>query len=86
MEGESVTISVCVGSSCHLKGSRQIIERLQFLITEHGLTDGVELKASLCMDNCMNGVCVTLDDTLYSLMPEDVEAFFKAKLLPDTCC
>ncbi len=76
-----MTVSVCVGSSCHLKGSRQIIDRLQELISEHGLTGSVELKAVLCMENCMNGVCVTLDGKMFSLSPENVEAFFNAELL-----
>ncbi len=77
-----MTVSVCVGSSCHLKGSRQIIDRLQALIAEYGIKDSVELKASLCMDNCMNGVSVTLNGRLFSLTPDNTQAFFETELLP----
>ena len=34
-------ITICIGSSCHLKGSRQIVEGLQALVKEHGLEDKV---------------------------------------------
>ena len=77
-----MTVSVCVGSSCHLKGSRQIIDRMRELISEYGLMEIIELKPALCMDNCMNGVSVTLDGRPYSLSPEGVEDFFKTELLP----
>lgn len=36
-------VTVCIGSSCHLKGSRQIVEQLQSLIAQKGLQDSVEL-------------------------------------------
>ena len=59
--------TICIGSSCHLKGSRQIVEELQYLVKEHHLEDKVELGGTFCMGNCVNGVNVTLDDKLYSL-------------------
>ena len=42
-----VKITVCIGSSCHLKGSRQIVERFQYLIKESGKDDAVELERSV---------------------------------------
>ena len=39
-------ITVCIGSSCHIKGSRQVVEELQYLITEHKLEDKVELAGT----------------------------------------
>ena len=53
-------ITVCIGSSCHLKGSRQIVEELQRLVAEHQLGGQVELAGQFCMGNCQNGVCVTV--------------------------
>ena len=30
-------ITVCIGSSCHIKGSRQVVEQLQYLVkTQEG--------------------------------------------------
>ena len=49
-------ITICIGSSCHLKGSRQIVEQLQYLVAENNLKDKVELSGTFCMGNCVNGV------------------------------
>lgn len=77
-------ITVCIGSSCHLKGSRQVVETLQKLIADNGLKDKVELAGTFCMNNCQRGVSVTLDDKLYSLSPETTEAFFNEHVLGRT--
>ena len=77
-------ITICIGSSCHLKGSRQIVEELQRLVAEGGLKDKIELAGKFCMGNCQNGVCVTVDDEPFSLRPEDTKAFFENEVLPHT--
>ncbi len=74
-------ITICIGSSCHLKGSRQIVETLQRLVAEHDLKDQVELAGQFCMGNCQNGVCVTLDGEPFSLSPDTAEAFFSEHVL-----
>ena len=40
-------ITICIGSSCHLKGSRQVVEKLQSLVEEKGLGDKVEVVEQL---------------------------------------
>lgn len=74
-------VTICIGSACHLKGSREIIQQLQDLVAEHGLGDKVDLNGSFCSGNCVNGVCVTLDDKLYSLKPETTKEFFDKEIL-----
>lgn len=74
-------ITICIGSSCHLKGSRQIVEQLQYLVAENNLKDKVELSGTFCMGNCVNGVNVTVDDKLYSLSPETTKDFFEKEIL-----
>ncbi len=74
-------ITVCIGSSCHLKGSRQVVERLQALIAENGLENEIELSGTFCMANCQEGVCVTLDGRAYSVSPETVDLFFERQVL-----
>ena len=69
-------VTVCIGSSCHLKGSRQVVETLQRLIAENALEEKVELGGTFCLGNCQQGVCVTVDDELYSVSPDTAEAFF----------
>jgi NADH:ubiquinone oxidoreductase subunit E len=74
-------ITVCIGSSCHLKGSRQIVEELQYLIAQNSLQDKVDLGGTFCMGNCQKGVCVTLDDQFFSLTPETTKEFFEKEVL-----
>ena len=74
-------VTVCIGSSCHIKGSRQVVEQLQYFIAANNLDDKVELGGTFCMGKCQQGVCVTVDDRFYSVTPETVEEFFKTEVL-----
>ena len=74
-------ITVCIGSSCHIKGSRQVVELLQGKIAEHDLKDKVELAGTFCLGRCQEGVCVLLDDAFHSLTPETTEEFFNKEVL-----
>ena len=76
-----MTITICIGSSCHLKGSRTIIQKLEELITERQLNDKIELNGSFCMGDCSNGVCVKINDELFSVSPETVNIFFENEVL-----
>ena len=75
-------ITICIGSSCHLKGSRLIVEELQKLVKENNLGDKIELAGQFCMGNCQNGVCVTIDGETFSLTPADTRSFFEKDVLP----
>ncbi|MBC2582817.1 (2Fe-2S) ferredoxin domain-containing protein [Clostridium sp. DJ247] len=78
-----VTINVCVGSACHLKGSYDIIEAFQQFIETYKLKDKVELKGAFCLSHCTEGVSVKFDDedTIYSLRTTNVESFFKEQVM-----
>lgn len=73
-------VTVCIGSSCHLKGSRQVVEQLQELIRKNGLEDKVELAGTFCMGRCQEGVCVTVDDVFHSVSPDTVNEFFEKEI------
>ena len=74
-------ITVCIGSSCHIKGSRQVVESLQALIAENNIGDKVELGGTFCMGKCQQGVCVTVEDAFHSVTPETVDGCFKEQVL-----
>ena len=74
-------VTICIGSSCHLKGSKSIVEKFQELIAANQLEEKVELAATFCTGNCEKGVCVTVDGTLFSVKPETAEEFFKNEIL-----
>ena len=74
-------MTVCIGSSCHIKGSRQVVEQLQALIAENNLGDKIELGGTFCMGRCQQRVCVTMDDEVFSVSPETTHAFFEKNVL-----
>ena len=74
-------ITVCIGSSCHVKGSRQVVEGLQHLIAENNLSEKVEIGGTFCMGQCQNGVCVAIDEQVFSVTPETTEEFFEQNVL-----
>ena len=74
-------ITVCIGSSCHLKGSRRIVEVLQDMVRENNLDDKVELGGTFCIGKCQQGVCVMVDEEVFSVSPENVKSFFEENVL-----
>ena len=76
-----IKITVCIGSSCHIKGSRQVVEKLQNLIAENNVGDKVDLGGTFCMGKCQQGVCVSVNDTFHSVSPESVDEFFAKEVL-----
>ena len=78
-----MTVTICIGSSCHLKGSRDIVSRLQALIAEHGLSEQVTLAGAFCSGNCVQGVVVTIDgEQIHSVSPDNTDALFQNEILP----
>ena len=76
-------IQVCVGSSCHLKGSQEVIELLQEAVAENHIEDEVVLSGSFCIGKC-NRVGVTVqvnDDVHVGVTRENFREFFKTNIL-----
>ncbi len=61
-----ITVTVCVGSSCHIKGAREMITRFSEFLTKEGLQDKVELKGSFCMERCGEGINWEINDKIES--------------------
>ena len=74
-------VTVCIGSSCHIKGSRQVVETLETLIAENNLSEKVELAGTFCMGQCQQGVCVTVDGEFFSVTPDTATEFFNTNIL-----
>lgn len=74
-------ITICIGSSCHLKGSREVIAKFENLVTQHKIDKQVELTGSFCMGECAKGVCVKIGDELFSVIPTDADTFFETEIL-----
>ncbi|MDE6398425.1 MAG: (2Fe-2S) ferredoxin domain-containing protein [Clostridiales bacterium] len=75
-------IKVCIGSSCHLRGSYEVIEKLKKLVADNGLEGKVNLGASFCLGKCGTGVTVTGDGEFWeNVTPDTVEEIFRQKVL-----
>ena len=64
-------ICVCVGSSCHLKGSYDIINLMKAALEKYGLTDTVDLSAAFCLGKCTHGVSIKVDDEIVTGLNRD---------------
>ena len=76
-------IQICVGSSCHLKGSPEIVELLQKAVAENQLESEITLAGSFCIGKCNRvGVTVQVDDEVHiGVTKENFKEFFKEKVL-----
>jgi NADH:ubiquinone oxidoreductase subunit E len=76
------TVTVCVGSSCHVRGSRELIRRFDQIIREEHLGDSVELKGSFCMERCGQGFNWQIDEEPFtSLSVAEAEAVLRQKVV-----
>ena len=76
-------IQICVGSSCHLKGSPEIVELLQKAVEEYHLENDVTLSGSFCIGKCnREGVTVQVDDDVHvGITKENFKEFFTEQVL-----
>ena len=76
-------IQICVGSSCHLKGSSDIIEFLEKAVADHHLETEVTLAGSFCIGKCNRiGVTVQGDDEIHTgITRENFKEFFTENVL-----
>ena len=74
-----ITVTVCVGSSCHVKGARQMINSFKDLLARENIEDKVELKGSFCMERCGEGINWTINDEVISSLSvqESVETLHR---------
>lgn len=78
-----MVVQVCVGSSCYLKGSPEIVELLQKAIEDENLGDKITLSGSFCVGKCNRvGVTVQVDDEIHTgITRENFKEFFKEQIV-----
>ena len=77
-----IKLSVCIGTSCHINGAKNVVATFQHLIEEYKLHDKVTLAASFCANNCNSDtVAVTINDTKHRIHAQDARKFFKEQVL-----
>lgn len=76
-------VQICVGSSCHIKGSADIVELFEKAVEEYHLDDEVVLSGSFCIGKC-NRVGVTIqvnDEVFVGITRETFKDFFTKNIL-----
>jgi len=77
-----MTIRVCIGSACHLKGAYNVIQGLQKIVEERKLDNQVTIKADFCLGECTKAVSVKVDDDpIVSVDEKNVKTFFEEYVL-----
>lgn len=76
-------VQICVGSSCHIKGSHEIVELMKKAVEENALEDEVVLAGCFCTNHCNRvGVTIQVDDDVFTgINTENFETFFKENIL-----
>lgn len=78
-----MVLKVCVGSSCHLKGSYDVIEEFKTCLKKYDVEDKIDLQASFCLGHCSEGVTVKADEEfLFNVNKDNAEDIFVKDILP----
>lgn len=78
-----VEIKVCVGSSCHVKGGSKTLRVLENLVKGSDMSDRIDLRADLCLGNCLEAPNVVVNNEVYGgVTPDKAEEFFALHVLP----
>lgn len=77
------SVSVCIGSSCHLKGSYEVIQLFKEEIKKRRLEDKIELKGAFCLGDCgHDGVCIKVGDkVVHGVTTENFQDVFAKEVL-----
>ena len=78
-----LVVQICVGSSCHLKGSQEVVELMQKAVEEYNLDGDVVLVGSFCVGKCnREGVTVQINDNIHvGITTQNFKEFFKKNIL-----
>ena len=77
-----MNIFVCVGSSCHLRGSAKIVELIKDAVKENNLEDKIKLPGAFCLGKCTEGVSIKIDDEIIcGVSPDNFDDIFKKHVL-----
>ena len=77
-------VNICIGSSCHIKGSEQVVNLFQEAVEQHQLEDKIPLAGSFCFGCCnREGVTIQVDGEIFTAVtPETFDSFFTSTILP----
>lgn len=77
-----LSVKICIGTSCYLKGAYNVLQYFQHEIEAKNLHDKIDITGSFCMGNCGHGVTLSINEKIYAVAPEDAPKFFKETIAP----
>jgi len=60
---DKTEIKVCVGTSCMIKGSQDLLKKLLNHIDDNNLNSKFDVKATFCFENCERGPMISVGET-----------------------
>ena len=66
-----ITVSVCLGSACHLKGANGVLDAFLALIDRYQAQATVQMAGNFCQGRCTEGVVVQIDDLILTHVTKD---------------
>lgn len=78
-----IFVQICLGSSCHLKNSMQIVELFQKELEKLGLENDIILNGGFCFGKCnREGVSIMVDDDIFTgVTVESFRNFFEDNII-----
>jgi len=61
-EDDKLQISVCVGTSCMVRGSQNLLQLLVRFVEDQGLQNDVDIRATFCFEMCDRGPTIAVGD------------------------
>ncbi|HPW65774.1 MAG TPA: (2Fe-2S) ferredoxin domain-containing protein [Salinivirgaceae bacterium] len=72
-------ITICLGSSCFIRGNKRVLQVINNFIKEHNLAQYVQIKGGHCFGHCANGPVLKIDNNFY----ENVDSMNVIDILND---
>ena len=66
-----VTVSVCLGSACHLKGANGVLEAFLALVEKYHIQARVQMAGNFCQGRCTEGVVIQIDNLIITNVSKD---------------
>jgi len=62
--GRRIDVSVCMGTSCLVRGSQRLLQEMVSYVEERGLEDVVNIELTFCLERCHNGPNIVVDKNI----------------------
>jgi NADH:ubiquinone oxidoreductase subunit E len=82
MDGQGITITICMGSSCFSRGNKKTLQVIQNYLRETGRLELVTFQGSHCFGTCEFGPMIKINDIQFNQVTEGnviniLEQFFE---------